>query len=685
MMEPEVDYTHITHLIEMQGNDGSWPHINYEDTSRTGFEHSRHLANMVDLSHAYKKSHTKFYGDKKTRKALRKALGFWFENDFICANWWWNQIGTPDRFVTILLIMDEDLTDKEKEGAAVIMARSTLNAWGARPGGDRIKIAGIYGKYGLFLRDEAILREVVNTMASEIQYAVDRGTPDDIRGLQTDLSFHHRGDRVNNTLSYGLNYAAIFAEWAAKLGDTEYKFPDRAMQLLTDYYLDGICKMMVFGTYPDLGAKNRSISRQGALNAHGIETPKSLILASDYRNDELAEIIQIRNGNAKPNLASSQFFWQSEYYSHQRPDYFSSVRMYSTRNRSMEEPYNSEGLKNHHLGEGSNFIYQTGKEYYDIFPLFDWQKIPGTTVVQKASLPSEKEIQQEGLMGFVGGVTNGTNGAVAFDFKSPYYSLEARKAWFFFDDEYICLGTRINSDEEYPVVTTLNQTWLKGDVSVNVNSKTRDLEQSEHHLDGIRWISHDQVAYIFPAETSVGIRNQEAMGSWFSINRQSDSPKKELKGNVFTAWIEHGNRPKNAGYQYIVVPGMTLEETESYSKELPIQILANTPEIQAVRNKDSETVQMVFYQPGKVRITDDFHLISNNPCLIMIRSTNGQPAEISIADPSRGLSAVSIQVNKKIAEGDGYEVSWDEIEGYSSLSIDLPQGHDAGQSVVIEW
>ena len=685
LMEADVDYTHIAHLINTINNDGSWPGINYEDTSRTGFQHSRHLSNMVDLSHAFKKSHTKFYQDKKTRKTLKKALNYWFENDFICENWWWNQIGTPDRFVTILLIMDEDLTDKERESAVPIMARSTLNAWGARPGGDRIKIAGIYGKYGLFLRDEAILREVINTMATEIRFAVERGTPDDIRGLQTDLSFHHRGDRVNNTLSYGLNFSSVFAEWAAKVGDTQFHFPDRAIQLLVDYYLDGVCKMMVYATYPDLGAKNRSISRIGALHPHGVETPKKLILATDYRNKELAQIINVRSGNEKPDMSSSQFFWHSEYYSHQRPDYFSSVRMYSTRNRSMEEPYNQEGLKNHHMGEGSNFIYQTGKEYNNIFPVMDWQKIPGTTIVQKAALPPEDEIQQEGLMDFVGGVSNGKRGAVTFDFQSPYHSLMARKSWFFFDDEYVCLGTKINSSEEEPVFTTINQTWLQGDVSVSVDGQITQLEQGEHKLQNVQWINHDGVAYILPTKTSLSISNQTQLGSWYSINRQSDSPKERVNGEVFSAWIDHGTKPVNASYQYVVVPGMTNEKIETYRSDLPIQVLANTPEIQAVRNKKTGTTQMVLYQPGKVRITDDLHLISNNPCLIMIESELGDPTQISVADPSRKLETVEIMINREIAEGKSYEVSWDEIDGYSTVLIDLPQGDYAGQSIVIEW
>ncbi|CAN0293395.1 unnamed protein product, partial [Chrysoparadoxa australica] len=186
------------------------------------------------------------------------------------------------------------------------------------------------------------------------------------------------------------------------------------------------------------------------------------------------------NGVMKPNASSSKFFWHTEYYSHQRPNYFTSVRMYSTRNRSMEAPYNGEGLKNHHLGEGSNFVYRTGGEYIDIFPLLDWQKIPGTTNVQMPSMPDEEEIQKEGQTDFVGGVTDGQFGASVFDFISPYTQMTAKKAWFFFDEEYVCLGTDINSESDYPVVTTINQTWLADEVTFSKANNILTLDKGDH-------------------------------------------------------------------------------------------------------------------------------------------------------------------------------------------------------------
>jgi chondroitin AC lyase len=211
-----------------------------------------------------------------------------------------NQIGTPDALVSLLFIMDNDLTEEQIAKTLPVVGRANLDASGARPSGDRIKIAGILAKAALFKRDEILFNEVIKVIESEIKFSTGRG-------MQYDYSFHHRVDRVNNTLSYGTGYADAFAEWASLVSGTEYMFSDKAVHMLIDYYLDGICKMMVYGKYPDTGARNRSISRSGALNAFRTGTPEKLLNTSGYRKKELEEIVKIRNGEAKATLSCSSF------------------------------------------------------------------------------------------------------------------------------------------------------------------------------------------------------------------------------------------------------------------------------------------------------------------------------------------------------------------------------------------
>ena len=686
LLEPAVDEERIEELLRTVRDDGTWPGINYEDTSRTAFEHSRHLDNIVDLARAYKKQHAAFYHDSRVKEAVHTALDYWLAHDFISENWWWNQIGTPERIGNVLLIMDEDLTTEQKAKADPIVGRANLNAWGARPGGDLIKIAGIMGKHALFNRDAETLNEALDAIAGEIEFAVERGTPSDQRGLQIDFSFHHRHDRVTSTITYGRGFASYFADWAHKVRGTAFAFPADAVELIVDFFLDGIAKAMAFGKYPDPGALNRGISRRGAFSPRGPELPEKLLRVTSYRQDELRTIAQIRRGEREPDLASSQFFWHTEYYSHQRPDYFTSVRMYSSRNHSMEVPYNGEGLKNHHLADGYNFITRTGKEYVGIFPVWDWQKIPGTTVVQKPSLPSPEVIQQSGLTDFVGGVTDGKYGAAVFDFESPLDPLSARKAWFFFDDEFIALGAAIRSESDYPVATTLNQSLLNGDVTASNTAGQSTLDQGTHDLQDVVWVHHDKTAYLFPDTADVCLSNRSRSGAWEDINSQSWAAKRdEVREDVFTLWIDHGAAPQNARYAYVVVPGIEAAEVERYRDRSPIEVLANMPTLQAVQHRGLDLTQIVFYEPGKMVISDEVTISSETPGLAMVEAAADELQAITVSDPSRKLDSVRLQITARLeGQGDGWKATWNENEGSSTLRVDLPEGEYAGQSVSVE-
>jgi chondroitin AC lyase len=685
LLQPALNTNAIQTLMTTIRKDGTWPGIDYVDTTNTGFQHSRHLGNMVTLARAYKKPGSKYFKNPKTKKVIHSALDFWLKNDFICQNWWWNQIGTPDHMVQLLLIMDEDIAPSQRPKAEEIAVRANLGAWGARPGGDLIKIAGIYGKFALYKKDIEILDSVVQTMAREIMFARDRNHPTDLRGLQVDYSFQHRDDRVISTLSYGLGYASSFAEWAEKLADTKFRFPEPAIQMLIDFYLDGICKTMVYGKYDDPGAKNRGITRKGALGAASTGLPEKLLKASNYRKDELETIVKVRNGSPKHNMASNQYYYHSTYFSHQRPHYFTSVRMYASRNHSMEIAYNSEGLKNHHYADGSNFISRTGKEYFDIFPVFDWQKVPGTTVVQKPNLHPANLVQRKGLTEFVGAVSDGLYGAAAFDFKSPLDSVKARKAYFLFDNEIVNLGAGIQSSADYPVATTINQSLLKSNVMVMQNNNRQTLSKGNHEIGNVAWVYHDSIAYIFPSPKHVILQNTEATGSWRSINRQAIYTDEPVTLEVFKFWLDHGIKPQNVTYEYIVVPGIAVSDIEKYRSSSGIVILANTPDVQAVYHSDLQMGQMAFYKAGEIKMTNDIQVAIDKPALVMVAADGALVKKITVADPTGKLKSIQLAVSSRIqVKGDFYNSVWNQEKGYSEIFIELPKNEYAGKSVVIK-
>jgi chondroitin AC lyase len=495
--------------------------------------------------------------------------------------------------------------------------------------------------------------------------------------MQHDYSFHHRFDRVNTTYSYGTSYAEVFAEWAAYVRGTKYALtPDKIAQLI-DYYLDGICKQAVYGIYVETGSMNRSLSRKDTFAPISIRTPEQLLIASDYRKAELEQIIALRKGSITPTDSFARFFWHSEHFVYQRPGFFTSVRMFSIRNQNMEQPHNSEGILNHHRGDGTNHLSVRGNEYLNIWPVYDWQKIPGTTILQKPELPPADKIQMTGVTGFVGAVTDGTYGAVAFDFISPHDFTRARKGWFFFDDEYVCLGAGIESpSRKFPVVTTVNQARLNGEVTVSQAAGVTALSKGVHQITDARWVFHDGTGYMFPGSTAIHVSNRQQTGRWTDISKQSSSPKELVNEDVFALWIDHGVRPQgNIGesdyastipedvtYQYIVVP---VTRPDRMNDDRGITILENSRRIQAVYHQRLGIVQAVFYHAGRVDISPGMQLSLDSPGAVMLKMAEGKVAEITAADPSRTLDRMHLH-----------------ISGMKDLTIELPGGVYAGQSVI---
>jgi chondroitin AC lyase len=407
--------------------------------------------------------------------------------------------------------------------------------------------------------------------------------------------------------------------------------------------------------------------------------------ASDYRKSELEEIVKIRRGEAKASLSHCTPYWHSDHLSVQRPNYFASVRMYSSRICNMEEPYNGEGLMNHHRGDGTNYISRTGDEYFDIAPVYDWQKIPGTTVMQKPALPSEKEIQKKGLTDFVGAVSDGLCGAAAFDFKSPHDPLQAKKAWFFFRDEYVCLGTGINSGSKLPVVTTLNQCRLRGEVEIMSDNQQAVVQKGMHQFDRVNWVFHDSIAYLFPKPQRVNLSNQAETGSWYHINHQSDSPKEDVSKDVFKLWIDHGAQVQDSGYEYLVVPAVGKSDLDKLAVGHPVEILSNTSDIQAVKNPKLNITQLVFYTSGEIQIANGLTIGTESPGLVMVKTDGRNVRAISVADPTQKLRKIHLTVTEKIEKSGGnFKSIWNDERGVSEIAIDLPQTVYAGKSVSID-
>ena len=339
---------------------------------------------------------------------------------------------------------------------------------------------------------------------------------------------------------------------------------------------------------------------------------------------------------------------------------------------------------NHHRGDGTNHLSITGKEYFDIFPVMDFQKIPGATILQKEKLPDPDQIQKSGYTDFVGAVTDDLYGSVAFDFISPHDPLKARKSWFFFDKEYVCLGAGINAKGKQEVFTTLNQLLLKGEVYAQVGHQMKILESGKHGLKNPDWIYHDRVGYFMLAPQDVELSFGEVTGNWTSINRQTRAPQEDVTKEVFSLWVNHGNNVRQESYAYMILPNASLEETKAYRIDDQIEILANTPELQAVRHKQLLQVQANFYQAGKLDLGDGLELTMDGPGLVLLHLDGQNIVKMAVSDPSRKLNRMHFQLNSKLnLQGTQHRVAWDAEHWISKVTVQLPEGEFAGSSVIL--
>ena len=87
ILKSPADDDRVTGFISTLSEDGSWPEINYEDVSATGFENSRHLSNLVEMSLAYSVKSSSYYRNRKLKQDINRSLAYWVEHDFICDNW----------------------------------------------------------------------------------------------------------------------------------------------------------------------------------------------------------------------------------------------------------------------------------------------------------------------------------------------------------------------------------------------------------------------------------------------------------------------------------------------------------------------------------------------------------------------------------------------------------------------
>lgn len=536
----------------------SWADINYSNPAWAKWANAEHRQRLLVMAKSARLFRDAGNADAVLDGKTLAALKFWLEEDFKNPNWWWNEIGVPELLGEITSLMLPEASKETIKQVANIMLRSNWkkSRW---TGANLTWGVVIQIVRGCLETDPAVVAEGYSRMYQEIRYVA----PSE-EGIQQDASFHQHGAQLYNG-GYGLAYANDVGRFVSFAWGTQFQIPSDRMEMFSSYILDGE-QWIAKGDVIDYSTVGREITRAGKVvvprdwtigpispagPAYSLHNVVALLAKERApRQKEFQTFAERLEGQQDtPGFMGNKQFWCSDFMAHRRAGFYTSVKMLSDRMINGEQ-VNGEGKKSHHLSDGVNFLYLTGDEYKDIFPAWDWTKLPGSTAIQGTSKTGENNpMGVRGKSVFTGGVSEGTYGMAAMDLLRG--DLSAKKAWFFFDDNYVALGAGItlSVDKEHDVATDINQPLLIGNVYTNLSSSPVPTGQHDYGNEHLSWVYHDRVGYIIDRDSHVILSVGKQTGSWADIGGGSTD---EISLPVFNLWVDHGKAPNDQTYQYIV-------------------------------------------------------------------------------------------------------------------------------------
>jgi len=643
-------------------SEGAWPDVDYASTERGGWPTYRHLSRMLAMAEAYRKPDHPLADDDALQIAILKSLEHWVEKGYVNPNWWYPQIGVPMTLAPILILMEDavgpDLKDK---AMSQVLARSTMGMTGQ----NKVWLAGIAFMKGLLNNDRDLMAEAREQIFSELRVTT-------AEGIQPDYSFHQHGPQLQWG-NYGAAFGSDMIRWANILRGTDYALNPRQIDVLRNYLLEGQSWILWKGRM-DISGCGRQIFRncQGS-KGNGMLGQFKLMAALDpEKANAYARVIAANQPDAGEVLAGNKHFWRSDITVHRRETWYASVKM-SSKRVTGAETCNSENMLGLHLGDGVTYFHQTGREYDDLFPVWDWRRLPGTTCRQDQRLlvPTSKACR--GLSDFVGGVSDCECGLAAMEYLRD--GLRARKVWFFLDEAVVCLGADIECTQLESVWTSVNQCLLNGPVTISMSQRARRLAQGQSLCDELEWAHHDGIGYAFLEPGAVSVCAQEQAGNWHRVHRRES--KETVRRNVFSLGIDHGSRPKGARYAYAVLPGVAADEMPSLCDSLPVEILHQSSSLQAISSEDGKRVQAAFFEPGRLARGAGRFIEVDTPCLVMLDET-GSRARLTVADPTGLQQRIGVVLSGRYT---GPRTRYDPTKGQTELTITLPQEGFAGRTV----
>lgn len=509
------------------------------------------------------------------------------------------QLGSPGYLAPAALLLWDTLNDTQVSQLMLCLAASTTRgATGANLvwEGGNVMFRGVL--QGNRTEAELALSQALNTI--EV-------TPSTAEGIKIDGSFFQHGNQLYNG-GYGQSFAYDITNLLALSAGTPLAPPPAVVEVFVGFLLNASLRMIHYGPASDrfgppmwdVGVIGRDVSRpfgtflQFGFGQSGQQVSwvtGALASIGGPHAAELDAYAAALNGSTSGPPApalGNRYYWVGDYALHTTPTWMATLRMQSSRTLRCE-CVNGENAQGLHLADGATYMYRTGLEYAEIFPEWDWERVPGTTVKAGAVKLSCATVQGSSTNAFTGGASDGTVGTAVQDFTAPLSAgLSLRRHVTFFADAVAHAVRNVTSfptaavpGDALPVYTAVDSraldvsgggVWVGGVGAPGATLLAQPGEYDYAPGGGVGWLWHNGSGYVWdsllpgggdPAAPSVAPLHvslaPHATGSWAAIGQEGAYGNTSVP--LLAMWFTHPPGTAHGGaVGYTVVPDVALAD-----------------------------------------------------------------------------------------------------------------------------
>ncbi len=478
---------------------------------------------------AFKTPGSRHYKNAETKSTIIKALCSLYETEYNMEtsfeNWWLVEVGIPLRLLDILILMYDELPDRDEwiKKYTIVMLHFK-DAYAISSHGKPETGANLAWKcqllflIGILNEDTSQFDWVNEQLPTMLTYSHLLKMPH--IGEMYDDGFYPDGSFIQHymfayTGGYGKNLLSTLTGMLCAFGNTPHLvFSDEAKQFLYQTIFDCFVPLMANGRFMDM-ARGREPSRSYLQDrVTGIIIIRTMALLSTMMPDGMKAKVQslvkrwlmyknnaddvLRDetimqehflvGSLVPVLehilsnavlptdkeSSHKTFGVMAKAVHHSENFSLGISMYSPEIACYEQ-INGEGKKFWHMSDGVTYLYTADSNQYngDYYATVDMQRLPGTTVDRSPTRNTDEYFlwytpEARNLYRYAGGTDfDARFGTAGMRYRGQgngkTRDLEVKKTWFMFDDVVLCMGSGITSTTGNPIETIVDNHRLGKD------------------------------------------------------------------------------------------------------------------------------------------------------------------------------------------------------------------------------